>query len=510
MSPYTVTAISWIGVLFWIGIVIAINRKTHPKALFYLFFVEMWERFSYYGMRALLVLYMTAKLVEGGLGHSEKSAYGIYAAYGALVYLTPLLGGLLAEKVVGYRKAIVWGAFLMMMGQFGLMIKNPGIFFAALALLVLGNGFFKPNISSLIGKLYKEGDPARDGGFTIFYMGINVGAFLTGVTCGTVGQLEGWHYGFGLAGVGMALGLIIFYFANKSGVLEDKGYIPESAKDKKLIGISWQALVYIGTFFLIPLVYLLLVNNQIMDIILGIVGIGMIAFILWYSSKHDKVQMQRLWVIVVLLIFTTMFWTFFELAGSALNLFTDKNISKDFFGVTLATSNFQSFNPLFVFLFAPLYSWLWIKLGKLKVEPAAPIKFGFGLILLGCGFLILVLGKSFVVAGMMPAIFMVLLYLLHTLGELTLSPIGLSLVTKLAPKTLVAFLMGFWFLSSSIAHQAGKFIAYLTAVDETVSVEQSLEIGLNVFGKLGLIGVSAGIFLFLISPILTKWMHGIK
>lgn len=510
MHPYTITALSWIGVAIWVTLVIATNRKVHPKALFYLFFVEMWERFSYYGMRALLVLYMTAELVKGGFGYDEKSAYGMYAAYGALVYLTPLLGGLLAEKLTGYRKSIMWGAFLMMMGQAALTIKSEGLFFAGLALLVLGNGFFKPNISSLIGKLYPQGDPRRDGGFTIFYMGINIGAFLTGVTCGTVGQLEGWGYGFGLAGLGMLAGLIIFHFAQKSGVLGEHGLPPVEVKDKKWLGLPITPWVCLGSLVLLPLVYVLIINNQIMDIILGIVGTGMILFMLAYSMGHEKVQRQRVWVIVVLLLFTTMFWTFFELAGSALNLFTEKNVDKMFLGAKLETSNFQSFNPLFIFLFAPIFSWMWIKLAKTGWEPPAPVKFGFGLILLGCGFLMLPLGKPFVVAGMMPAIFMILLYLCHTLGELALSPIGLSLVTKLSPAKLVGFMMGFWFLSSSIAHQAGKFIAFLTAVDESVSVEQTLAIGLKIFGNLGFIAIGAGVFLFILSPVLSRWMHGIK
>lgn len=341
-------------------------------------------------------------------------------------------------------------------------------------------------------------------------MGINVGAFLTGVTCGTVGELEGWHYGFGLAGLGMAVGLVIFWLAQRQGILEDKGLPPPESKDKKIFGVPAIRAVCVGSLLLVPLIYMLIIQNQVMDVILGIVGAATILFMLFLSFKEDKVQMQRMWVIIVLLFFTTMFWTFFELAGSALNLFTEKNVAKDLLGVGIKTTNFQSFNPLFIFLFAPLFSWLWIKLAKVGWEPSAPVKFGFGLVLLGSGFLVLLVGKPFVVAGMMPAIFMVLLYLLHTLGELALSPIGLSLVTKLSPVKIVGFMMGFWFLSSSIAHQAGKFIAFLTAVDEGVSPEQTLELSLKIFGNLGWTAIGAGVVLFLLSPVLSRWMHGIK
>lgn len=464
--------ISWAAVAVWVAFVIFLNRKVHPKALFALFMVELWERFSYYGMRAILVLYMTSELIRGGFGYDDATAYGIYGAYGALVYLTPILGGYFADKIMGFRQAIIWGALLMAAGQFTLFMNNQTTFYIGLALLVIGNGFFKPNISSMIGTLYKQGDPRRDGAFTIFYMGINIGAFLTPLTCGAIGEIEGWQYGFLTAGIGMIVGFFIFLWAQSKGWYESSGLKPAPQSDSgqlsgnTLWGINKNWIPYIATVIMIPLAWILIKKNDVVDIMLAALATAILGYLLYQSSKYEKVQMQRIWVIVLLLLFTTVFWTFFELAGSAMNLFTERNVNKNFLGFDLTTTFFQSVNPLFIMIFAPIYSWMWIKLGNLNKEPAAPYKFAVGLTLLGLGFLALNAGSPSAVAGMVPAFFLIMLYLLHTLGELTLSPVGLSLVTKLSPAQIVGFLMGIWFLSSSIAHQAGKHIAKLTAVNE--------------------------------------------
>ncbi|HHM20822.1 MAG TPA: MFS transporter, partial [Bacteroidetes bacterium] len=390
-----------------------------------------------------------------------------YGAYGALVYLTPIIGGYFADKMMGFRKAIMWGALLMAAGQFTLFLNNQTTFFLGLALLVIGNGFFKPNISSMIGRFYPEGDPRRDGAFTIFYMGINIGAFLAPLTCGVIGELEGWKYGFLAAGIGMLLGYLIFIWAQSKGIFEQYGLAPEGAADVKLVGIGNQLLPYVATAIMIPVIWLLIIQNDVVDILLAVVGAGVIGYLLFVvAPKYEKKYKQRIWVIALLLLFTTIFWTFFELAGSALNVFTARNVDKNILGFEAQTTLFQSVNPFFIMLFAPLYSWLWIILSKAGKEPSAPYKFGVGLILLGLGFLVLNWGGAGAAKGLVPAFFLILLYLLHTLGELTLSPVGLSLVTKLAPAKIVGFLMGIWFLSSSIAHQGGKHIAKMMAVDE--------------------------------------------
>lgn len=514
-SAFQILLFAWIGVIVWIFIVIQSNKKVHPKALFALFMVELWERFSYYGMRALLVLYMIADLsddAKGGFEFEDAKAYGIYGAYGALVYLTPILGGFFADKMMGFRKAITWGAILMALGQFTLFLDNQSTFYLGLALLVIGNGFFKPNISSMIGRFYPDGDPRRDGAFTIFYMGINIGAFLAPLTCGAVGESYGWKYGFLCAGIGMFIGYLIFLWQQKDGTFEQYGLVPEEAADFKMFGMSAKILPYVTTALMIPVIWGLIVGNDIMDYLLLAVGIGILLYLLFaIAPKYPKEQKQRIWVIVLLLIFTTIFWTFFELAGSALNVFTERNVDKNLMGMELQTTFFQSVNPLFIMIFAPIFSWIWIKLSKADKEPSAPYKFTFGLILLGCGFLVLNLGQASAVAGMVPAIFLIFLYLLHTLGELALSPVGLSLVTKLAPKEIVGFLMGIWFLSSSLAHQLGKPIATLTAIDPSQATpEQSLELAMNVFNNIGLFAIGAGVLLFLLGPMVSRWMHGIK
>jgi POT family proton-dependent oligopeptide transporter len=590
-DEYLIMLGAWLIVGVWIGLVIFMNRKVHPKVLFFLFMVELWERFSYYGMRALLVLYLTGKLVTGGFGISKDAAYGIYAAYGALVYLTPLAGGFLADKFLGFRKAIICGAVLMAAGQFVLStssgteiisqktyeqklqeakdaakkaatdagkdpakaeaeVKEPEIstggvspeagkdllLFAGLALLVTGNGFFKPNISSLIGRFYAQGDPRRDGAFTIFYMGINIGAFLTPLTCGAVGEMEGWHYGFLLAGTGMIAGLLIFLYTVSKGYLEhhadppsaapdptaaraqpvdpavEAGAVaPHAAPEEQTKPAPGNALfIALGVVLFLPVAAALMKWNDAMDILLGVVGVSATGYMLYLSFQHQIADRQRMWVIIVLLFFTAVFWSFFELAGSALNIFTRDFVDKKMAGISLTTTFFQSVNALFIMIFAPVFAWMWVKLAKSGWEPAAPYKFVIGLTLLGAGFLVLIPGKAAATGVMVPAIFLILLYLLHTLGELALSPVGLSLVTKLAPAKIVGFMMGFWFLSSAIAHQAGKWISRATTIAEDAAPEEKMNAALQVFTYCGLFALGSALLLLLLSPILKKWMHGVK
>lgn len=475
MNPdYQIMLYAWIGVAAWVSFVILSNRKVHPRALFTLFMVELWERFSYYGMRALLILYMTASVVDGGFELTDAEAYGIYGAYGALVYLTPLIGGYFADKLIGFRKAITIGAILMAIGQFTLFMNNDVTFYLGLAILVVGNGFFKPNISSMVGRFYAEGDNRRDGAFTLFYMGINMGAFLAPLTCGAIGENEGWQYGFLAAGIGMILGYLVFIWGQSTGAYVDIGKEPDLKVEGNVVSaIPNSILPYVASVVMIILAMVLITYNDVVDIILVILAVAVIGYLLYQAGKMEIAAKQRIWVIVILLLFTTIFWTFFELAGSALSLFTARNVDRTLFGVEINTTFFQSFNPLFIMALAPVFSWIWITLAKSNREPSAPYKFGFGLLLLGAGFLALQMGGASAAAGMVPALFMVMLYLLHTIGELALSPVGLSLVTKLSPRQMVGFLMGIWFLSSSIAHQGGKHIAKLTTVNEKTIVESN-------------------------------------
>jgi proton-dependent oligopeptide transporter, POT family len=504
---------AWIFVFIWISGVIFTQSKHHPKALFILFFTELWERFSYYGMRALLILYLTI-----GLLYNEAEAYGIYGAYVSLVYATPVIGGLIADRLLGSRNAIMLGAILMAIGHFAMAFEYNIIFFIALGFLIIGNGFFKPNISTLIGKLYTDGDPRKDSAFTLFYMGINTGAFLTPLTCGTIGKIYGWHYGFGLAGIGMLLGLLIFTYGKYKKVYEDKGLPPNPDYiNKKLIPfLTIKRLIYIGAFLSVPLFALLVNYHALSSKILLVVAIMVVLALLVISLKAEsKVEKQRLWVVLVLFIFTIMFWTFFELAGSAITLFTEKNVNKHVslfnFHHEFLTPQFQSINPLFIILLAPLFSLLWEKYKNIS----APFKFGIALIQLGAGFGILVLGASMAGPdGQSPLIFLVLAYLLHTTGELCLSPIGLSLVTKLSPAKIVSFVMGVWLLSTSFAGIIGGEISKLTSLpsegENQGSAMLSLLLYSNVFEWIAYISIITGVLLIFMVPVLRRWMHGVK
>ena len=444
-----------------------LDKKGHPKALFYLFFAEMWERFSFYGMRALLVLYLI-KDYYSHLEDNEVIAYGIYASYGALVYLTPLIGGYLADKFIGYRKSIIFGGILMALGHFFMAFQNDIFFYGALGLLIIGNGFFKPNISTLVGSLYPEGDPRRDSGFTIFYMGINLGAMIAPLFCGYLGETFGWHYGFAAAGVGMLAGLIVFWKGIKNGVLGDKGLQPSNYIGKKISGITVEKIVYIFGFLCVPIfagLILLDTQSQILGSVLLVVLIVVLSYLSYiiYDLKikqNNKVEGDRLIAILILSLFLTVFWACFEIAGSAITVWADKCVN--LFGLTATQTN--AINPFYIVLLAIPFSWLWTKLDMSKRNPNTPIKFSLGLLQLGLGFLVFALSIFYIGEnGKVPISFLFLGYLFITTGELFLSPIGLSKVTQLAPKKIISFIMGVWFLSSTFAHYISGGIAKLTS-----------------------------------------------
>ena len=444
-----------------------LDKKGHPKALFYLFFAEMWERFSFYGMRALLTLYLI-KDYYSHLENNEEVSYGIYAAYGALVYLTPLIGGYLADKFIGYRKSIIYGGVLMALGHFFMAFPSDFFFYGALGLLIIGNGFFKPNISTLVGSLYEEGDLKRDSGFTIFYMGINLGAMIAPLFCGYLGETYGWHYGFGAAGIGMLAGLIVFWRGITANVLGDKGLQPAEYIGKKIAGFSITKLIYILGFLSVPLfAYLIIIDTQqeILGDVLKLVG-GIVLIYVGYIIydfkvvKKDNQSGDRLIAIMILAVFCTIFWACFEQAGSSITVWVDKCVKLA--GMTASQTN--AINPFYIVLLAIPFSWIWTKLGVLNKNPNTPIKFSLGLFQLALGFVIFGLSIHFINEdSQVPFLFVFLGYLLLTTGELFLSPIGLSKVTQLAPKKIIAFMMGVWFLSSTFAHYISGGIAKMTS-----------------------------------------------
>lgn len=512
--------VGWVFVLIWVPLVVLSQRKIHPKALFTLFFAEMWERFSFYGMRAFLILYMTAELFDHlSQGESDSRSYGIYGAFNALLYAAPIVGGMLADKLIGFRRAVITGGIFMALGQFMLatnaaMGSQQVMFFSGLGLLAVGNGFFKPNISSFLGTFYDRNDSRKDGAFTIFYMGINIGAFLAPLTCGYLAREVHYSLGFLAAGLGMLLGIIVFWRNMKN--YEDKGNPPDMAvlKQKVFGFLSKEWAVIVGAVVSVPVFALLIDAEKITDIILLVAGIGIIGYLLYTSfTSEDKAEGQRLLVFIALFMFHMIFWTLFEQAGGSLNILTDRYVMKH----GIETSQFQSVNPLFIILFAPLFTWIWGQLNKKGMEPRTPIKFFLALLQMALGYFIIVLGAKSVLAdvnngAMIPIIFLVLMYMFHTTGELSLSPVGLSVVTKLSPAKTVGFVMGSWFVSIAFAHKiAGELGKQIALPGEGADKASELQAFISVYTNWGVyVVLAAALVLLLLSPLLKKWMHGVN
>ena len=492
----------------------------HPKGLFVCFATEMWERFSYYGMRALLILYLT-KHWE----FTDATSYLIYGAYTSLVYIMPVFGGMLADQILGSKKAVTYGAILLVFGHLGMTVEsNEQIFYLSLALIVSGVGFLKPNISTMVGALYEEGDPRRDSGFTIFYMGINIGAFTATLLCGYLGEEIGWAYGFGAAGIGMLLGLFIFLWGQK--YLEGLAEPPSNKYMTKVNGISYENWAYISGVVMVLVTWFLVQNSQLVGQLLGGFGVIFIgAWLLYALLKCAPEERDRLIVVGILILFSLIFWALFEQAGSSLNILTDRGVDRVIFGWEVPASMFQSLNAGFIFTIAPLFALLWIALAKRNMEPSTPIKFSIGIVLVGLGFLALVYGMNSSEGLQTGVIWIVLIYLLHTLGELCLSPVGLSSVTKLSPQRIVGFMMGMWFFASAAGNYVASLIAKGTAGDPVLKIAERIYFQvmnfpedtftvnqkngfMDVYTDVGLIAIGCGIFLAIITPLLRKLMHG--
>ena len=492
----------------------------HPKGLFICFATEMWERFSYYGMRALLILYLT-KHWE----FTDAASYLIYGAYTSLVYIMPVFGGMLADQILGSKKAVTYGAILLVFGHLGMTVEsNQQIFYLSLALIVSGVGFLKPNISTMVGALYEEGDPRRDSGFTIFYMRINIGAFTATLLCGYLGEEVGWAYGFGAAGIGMLLGLIIFLWGQK--YLEGLAEPPSEKYMTKVSGVSYENWAYISGVIMVLITWFLVQNSQLVGQLLG--GFGAIfigAWLLYALFKCAPEERDRLIVVGILILFSLIFWALFEQAGSSLNILTDRGVDRVIFGWEVPASMFQSLNAGFIFTIAPLFALLWIALAKRNMEPSTPIKFSIGIVLVGLGFLALVYGMQSSEALQTGVIWIVLIYFLHTLGELCLSPVGLSSVTKLSPQRIVGFMMGMWFFASAAGNYVAGLIAKGTAGDPVMLIAEKIYLQvmflpedqftinqkngfIDVYTDVGLIAIGCGIFLAVLTPVLKKLMHG--
>jgi len=476
----------------------------HPRGLATLFFTEMWERFSYYGMRALLVLFMVEQIEAGGLGFSDQTATAIYGIYTAAVYLVALPGGWIADRLWGAQRAIWFGGIVIMCGHFVLAIPGIPSFFLGLLLVVLGTGLLKPNISAVVGELYPLADPRRDAGFTIFYMGINLGAAIGPLICGWLAQ-SNWHYGFAAAGIGMLAGLIQFRLTR--GELGAAGLAPDREASAPLRRNAW-SVVALAVAVLV-LAWLAGVSGWLQfdaSRIAGGTAVAIVcAMVLYFAyvfiaGKLTREERNRVILIVVLVLACAMFWAGFEQAGSSLNLFAERYTLRDFAGFEIPASWFQSLNPIFIIILAPLYSMLWIGLARRHLEPAAPAKFALGLIILGLGFAVMIGAATLVAAGdqVLPT-WLLFTYLLHTMGELALSPVGLSSMTKLAPRRFVGQMMGMWFMCSGLGNIIAGLIAGRFSAD---AVDQMPALYLQIV----LTTVGSGLLLIVFAKPLKKLM----
>jgi POT family proton-dependent oligopeptide transporter len=493
-------AVVVLGVFLAIGGKIAIQKEPefagHPKGLYMLFFAEMWERFSYYGMRALLIFYLTKHWL-----FSDGKANLIYGAYTSLVYITPVLGGYLADRYLGQRKAVLFGGLLLAIGHGLMAVEGNGgqtdpainVFWAALAFIIVGSGFLKANISVMVGQLYKLTDVRRDGAYTIFYMGINVGAAIGTILVGYLGETIGWGYGFGLAGIGMLVGLIVFVLGKN--VLGGAGEAPAP------LAKSREMLLYGIGIASVAVIWGLVQYQSVIQTLLVISGVALLGYVLYETFKLPKEPRERMFAVLFLISLNPLFWGLFEQAGGSMSLFTDRYVDR---GATPA-SLFQSINPIYIIMLAPLFAGLWQWLGRRGKEPSAPAKFGLALAQMGLANLVLVWGaEAYGIAAMTPVIFVFLYYLLATTGELCLSPVGLSAMNRLAPSYLASLIMGAWFYMTAVGNfVAGKIGEATGGHGGEMSKEKLLEI----YALFGWISIGAAVVVLLLSRIVKGWMH---
>ena len=500
----------------------------HPPGLLICFSTELWERFSYYGMRALLVFYLTQHFL-----YSDDDAFLIYGAYTALVYLMPVFGGIFADQFLGSRKSVTLGAILIIVGQLGLAIEGPQAmeavvegsrvverdpvflngFFLSLALIVTGVGFLKTNISTVVGLLYDRNDPRRDGGFTIFYMGINVGAAVAPLLTGWLALEYGWSWGFGVAGVGMLAGLLGFLKGQKYLMGHAEPSKPALLTRKVFAGINVEWLIYSSSLLLVIFAWFLFKHRELVGQLLLLMGIGISSLIVWYAFfRCNPVERDRLIVVSVLILFSVGFWAFYEQMGSSLVLFADRMVDRVVLGYEIPAASLMSLPAIFVILLAPLYSMMWFALGRRGIEPQAPMKFVIAIALLALAFLSLAFGIGITAAGDQVAmLWFALNFLLLVMGELCLAPVGMSMVTKLSPHRIVAMMMGVFLLAISASSFIAGLIAQLTSVErvggELTDPLAAMANYQDVYRLLGIYALTVAGILLVLTPLLKKLMH---
>ena len=480
----------------------------HPRGLATLFFTEMWERFSYYGMRAILIYYLTTSVAKGGLGFADSKAGAVYGLYASMVYLMCLAGGWVADRVVGQRRAVLMGGVLIAAGEFCLVMPAVASFYLGLVLLVCGTGLLKGNVSTIVGQLYAPGDPRRDSGFSIFYMGINIGALISPLICGWIGEHYGWRMGFGVAGLAMLAGLVQYLLTGRH--LGSAGLHPASTGDPardlrekksaiRALGIGAGVVALLAALSTTGIVEIdaTMLSNAQGWLLLGISAV-VFSWLIFFGD-WTPIERKRSAAILVLFVSSALFWAAFEQAGSSLSLFAERGTDCSIFGFVFPASWFQSVQPVFVVTLAPVFAWIWLAMGRR--EPSSPGKFAMGLLFGGLAFLILVPAAYTVVAGAkVGPYWLIATYFLQTLGELCLSPVGLSSMTKLAPERAAGFMMGIWFLSTSI----GNWLA-----GEAASVYSSMPLT-TLFGSVAAFSILAALGLFLLVKPTVRLMQGVK
>jgi POT family proton-dependent oligopeptide transporter len=483
------------------------GRVPHPRGLYTLFFTEMWERFSFYGMRALLVLFMVDAVERGGLGLTDEVATAIYGLYTAVVYLAALPGGWAADRLLGAQRAVWFGGITIAAGHFSLAIPTVETFYLGLVLVVVGTGLLKPNISAMVGQLYPEGGAWRDAGFTIFYMGINLGAAMGPLVCSALGEGIQWHYGFGAAGVGMVLGLIQYRLtAPHLGNAGQPPVRPDAARrrDTLLFALGLCAVGLVTALALARAIHLnpIVLARNTTSVILGLAAVYFVCLFLFFGL--NATERRRLAVIAVLFLASALFWSGFEQAGSSLNLFADRYTVRLVGTREIPAGWFQTFNPVFIITLAPVVAGIWVALARRGRNPSLPIKFALGLLLVGAGFLVMAMAAGRALSGdrVWPT-WLMATYFLHSVGELCLSPVGLSSVTKLAPGRLVGQMMGIWFLATSL----GNLVAGLIAGE--VSGESAAQMPARFF-QIVLTTCGTGIVLLLVARPIRRWMGGVE
>jgi POT family proton-dependent oligopeptide transporter len=483
----------------------------HPVGLYWLFAAEMWERFCYYGMRALLLLYLVKSLAMG-----DDKGFAVYGAYTALVYVMPVLGGRIADRILGSRLAVLLGGILMAIGEFVIVGGTEMLLFWGMAVIIVGNGLFKPNISTMVGKLYPDGDHRKDSGFTIFYIGINLGALLATTVCAEVGHIYGAQAGFALAGAGMLAGVLIFQMGSRHYAHVSAPPSPDTLHTPKWGPLSPFTAVVGGCLALVPVLYFLLRNTDVAGYVLLAVAVIVLITLISRGIKDGKVQLDKMFGFIILMLFNVVFWACFEQAGSSLTLFADRNVDRHVFGWQMGAATTQFFNPAYILLFGSLFSIMWVKLKQADKDFSIPMKFGLGITQLGLGYLVILIAAPLAVEYQVPLWTLALLYMLHTTGELFLSPIGLSMVTKLVPKDMTATAMGAWFLSIAGANYAAGMLAKLTGVEHGGGEEQAIDTAaslatyVDVYSTMGYVTVGIGLFLVVLSPLVNKLFHGIR